>query len=68
MKIGGFLTGVLALGALQAATSSAGAAQRAGGLLAFPAKVFTRLADPTVPLIPNYHDSKPAAGQTLIGQ
>lgn len=64
MRVGGFLTGVLALAALQAATSSPAAASRTGSLLTFPAKVFRRLADPELPLIPNYHDTQPAAGQT----
>lgn len=68
MRVGGFFAGVLGLAALQAATSSPAAAQRTGGLLTFPARLFRRLADPEIPLIPNYHDTTPAAGQTPVGK
>lgn len=65
--IGSFLLGVLALTALDAVLSSPAAAARTGGLVSFPAKAFRRIADPTIPLIPNYKDTSPSPGQDGIG-
>lgn len=67
MKWGSFALGFLALTALDAVLSTPASAQRAGGLLTFPAKALRALIDPAVPLIPNYHDTKPAKGQDGIG-
>lgn len=62
-----FLLGLLGLAALDAALSSPAAAGRAGTLLSVPTRVLQRLADPRLPLVPNYHDTKPSAGQDGIG-
>lgn len=67
MRWGSFALGFLGLTALDAVLSSNASAARAGGLLGVPGALLRRLVDPSLSLIPNYHDTHPAAGQDGIG-
>lgn len=53
MTIRGLFSGVLLLAGLEVVTSSTQAASRFGSLLTGIADVFARIADPTVPAIPD---------------
>lgn len=57
----GFVGGVLALTALEAVLSSQGATGRVTGAFSGLSSLLQRIADPTVPAIP---DLRPAAAQT----
>ena len=56
MRIGSFVTGVLALAALEVVTSTPGAANRTAALPLAAAGIAKRLFDPNFALIPNWHD------------
>lgn len=61
MKLGGLVTGVLGLAALEVVTSSAGAANRTAAIPMFAAAFVERIVSPNLGLIPNFKDASGAA-------